>query len=136
MTRNRFIFVLSMMIAAILLGSCNGRMCNSIKVETQVFGPTEGSATLCVLPSECREDTMTTLVATELCGETDNECGKGDEACSLNQLCKVQGASDPGLIVTDVTWDRNSPCAKPVGTSKCTAKWKVPKGSGLRCVCD
>jgi len=136
MTRNRFIFMLSMMIAAILLGSCNGTICNTIPVKTQVFGPTVGSTTLCVAPSECREDTMTTLVATEQCRQTDNDCAKGDKSCPLSQLCKAQGASDPGLIVTEVTWDRNSPCEKPAGTSKCTAKWKVPAGSGLHCVCD
>lgn len=136
MTRKRIIIVLFMMIGANLLVSCAATYCDTIMVKTQVFGPTVGSTTLCVQPSECREDTMTTLVATDKCGLTDNDCGKGDEACGANQLCEVKGASDPGLIVTDVTWDRNSPCEKPKGTSKCTAKWKVPVGSSLHCVCS
>ena len=135
MTRNSLFCFLSIVIAVFLMGSCGAPTCDSIQVKTQVFGPSEGSTTLCVKPTECREDIMTGLVATELCKKTDNGCGQGDKSCGLNQLCKVQGASDPGLIVTEVTWDRNSPCERPVGTSKCTAKWKVPAGSGLHCAC-
>jgi hypothetical protein len=134
MTRNRLFGLLSVTVV-LLTGACGGTTCDSIQVKTQVFGPTEGTTTLCVQPLECREDVMAGLVATEQCKKTDNDCGRGDKSCALNQLCKVQGASDPGLVVTSVTWDRENACEKPAGTHKCTAKWKVPAGSGLHCAC-
>jgi hypothetical protein len=140
MTTSTVICSLSAIVAVFTMGSCGGSRpiqqgadCSSIQVNSGIVGPVENTTTLCVLPTQCREDAMGGLVAKGLCSGVANNCSQGDKSCAINQLCKVTAKDD--VIVTKVTYDRDSPCEQPPGTFKCTAKWKIPAGSGLHCAC-
>ena|SRR5271165_2195247 len=97
--------------------------------------PSSGSQTLCVLPSECREDTMGASIATTFCNDKSGGwCGPGNLSCS-GKCGGTVGSS--GLVASACTWDRNSECLAPGGGKggNCTCAWSIPAGSSLSCGC-
>lgn len=114
----------------------NKNACESISIPS-INGPGSGTQTLCVLPSECREDTMTTLIDSTFCNDKSlAQCPAGNSACSNSCVGVVNNS---GLQVTpnSCTWDRNSECKTASGAagSNCTCNWTIPAGSSLSCGC-
>lgn len=110
--------------------------CTSISIPA-INGPGSGTQTLCVLPSECREDAMTTKINNTFCGDKSGaSCPQGNAACSSSCVGVV---IQSGLQVTpgSCKWDRNSECKTASGDtgSNCTCDWTIPAGSALRCGC-
>ena len=109
--------------------------CSSISIPS--IGPGSGESSLCVLPSECREDTMTQKLDATFCNDkSGGSCPTGNSACSNSCVGVVLNS---GLQVTpgSCTWDRNSECktASGVAGSNCMCKWTIPAGSALTCGC-
>ena len=97
--------------------------------------PGTGSLTMCVLPSECREDTMTTYMDSSICSDKSKaSCPAGAAACS--NAC-VGTVVSSGLKASNCSWDRNSECLTSSGDKggKCTCDWTVPAGSSIQCGC-
>ena len=119
----------------LILLSCFFLSCNPTKECSDIERPAlqagnNGAVTICVLPTECREDTMAKRVSELLCQDSTGQCNR---SCSNGKCVGV--VNDSGLVVTAVTWDREQTCDSPIGTSKCTAKWVIPAGKTLQCGC-
>jgi hypothetical protein len=108
--------------------------CASISVPA-VNGPGSGVQTICTAPTDCREDTMTTLIDALLCNDKSGAyCVAGTPTCSGKCAGTVVSS---GLTATACTWDRNSECKTAAGGdgSNCTCTWTIPAGSSLACGC-
>jgi hypothetical protein len=108
--------------------------CAAISIPA-VPGPASGSLTLCVLPSDCREDTMTGKIDAAYCADKSAaSCPAGSPACPSRCVGVVQSS---GLKATVCTWDRDSECTTPEGEKggHCACAWTVPAGSAIACGC-
>jgi hypothetical protein len=107
--------------------------CDAITIPA--IGPGMGSQTLCVLPSECREDTMAVMIDGAFCADkSGGTCPAGNAACS--NACTGQVVAS-GLKATACSWDRNSECKTTSGAAggKCSCTWTIPAGGSLQCGC-
>ncbi len=107
--------------------------CASISIPS--IGPGTGSQTICTAPTDCRENTMTTLIDSAFCADkSGGSCPAGTPSC--NGTCAGTVVSS-GLKASACTWDRNSECKTAAGGagSNCTCSWTIPAGSSLSCGC-
>ena len=111
------------------------RACHALHIPAPVIGPAEGRATLCVRPTQCRDDELAQLFTASQCKDKGARCARGDDLCSLDKLCLPGAAEDSDVVTRVVAYDRNEPCKAPAGTFPCTFKWKIPAKAALRCAC-
>jgi hypothetical protein len=108
--------------------------CTSISIAPIENGT--GSQTLCTTATDCREDTMATLISAAFCSDkSGGSCPQGNQGCSNKCVGVVKNT---GLIASDCSWDRNSECKTAAGVDgkNCTCTWTIPPAAALSCGCD
>jgi len=116
-------------------GSVNEEQPNCRSIKRTPIPSGTGTTTLCVTPTQCREDEMAKLVSDSFCAEKTDETGRVCNRDCASGHC-VGVTTNSALIVTSVSWDREKKCASPTGTNECTAKWEIPAGKTVECGCD
>jgi hypothetical protein len=107
--------------------------CESISIPA--IGPAAGSYTFCVLPTDCREDTMAAQMGSAICADkSGGSCPAGNAACS--NKCGGTIVSS-GLKASGCTWERANDCLTQSGDrgSRCTCAWTIPTGGSVQCGC-
>jgi hypothetical protein len=106
-------------------------VCENITIAP--FGPGTGELALCVLPSECRLDTMSQKIADAYCAD------KSAATCSAATSCStcVGVTNSSNLKATSCVWDRNRECKMPNGAvgGYCSCPWTIPAGGNVSCGC-
>jgi hypothetical protein len=108
-------------------------ICDLIEPWSIVPAPGTGTTSLCVAPTDCREDNMAEIFSSKQCALQQDKCTAG--SCQpANQLCRA-GLKETGIVMKSCKWDRDGKTCDEHGNHYCTCDWELPKGKSIECGC-